>query len=286
MKILHKFRFAISYGLRITHIALWMTIPTWLWLWLVGAPEPSPRSCEPICGWYQGNVLGMSEDAHFWISFGLFLPGFLSLSCWITGYFLEAVGRSMRGDKMFPSVRLILIGPGCGLIWSSFRFWLPAIAYLIVITVLASTLPLATRNHSFHALLMIGAPIMLMMYWGYLVGLARFAASGEHRLLYRRRENMRLALTNISAAISLTFLLIVTTIGSAVVLAASEFLVLPLRDLDFMTRTALATLYFFVVLLTWSIVCSRIVARYAAEIGIVDNLNLGANLDKMRPSMR
>ncbi len=72
--------------LRIVHIALWLTIPTTFWLWLIDAPPPQPRACEPYCGWYQGNVLDVSEYSFYFIVFGLFLVGFVVFACWIAGY--------------------------------------------------------------------------------------------------------------------------------------------------------------------------------------------------------
>ena len=273
--IVRRIRIAVSYGLRITHIALWMTIPTAFWFWL---GSPPPLECVPQYGWYKGNALCVSEDAHLWITLGLFLLGFAAIACWLQAYSLAIVDRALQGEKQLPPLRMMSAIEGLGLFFMSLKFWLPAIAYLIVITVLASTLPLATRNHSYHALLMFGAPIMLLMYWGYLVGLARFAAFGEYRLLYRRRENMRLALTNIRATILLSLLLSVTTIGAAAILAALEFLALPLRDLDFMIWAALSWFAFFFVLLWVAITFSRHVADYARKIGIGDNLRTDAKL--------
>ena len=231
-----------------------------------------------MCGWYQGNVLGVSEDARVLLLFGLFLPGFFTLCCWIAGYWLDAIGRSMLGDKRLPSVRLILLVPGFGLLWSSLKFWLPAIVYLIVISVYASTLPLAIRNDTFQWLQLLAAPVLLAMYWGNIIGAARYAVHGDRMLACRRRENIRLALANFRSFISLTVFLIATAIGATVVLAASELLAEPLRDLDLMAKGALGTLYFFIVLLVWSIACSHLVARYARKIGIGDNLKDGERL--------
>lgn len=258
--------------LRVIHIALWMTLPTVFWLWLGSEPPPE---CVPKYGWYRGNVLCVWEDTHLWITFGLLLLGFVVIASWINGYCFEVVSRTLHGYKRLPRLRMMTAVEGCGLCCMSLRYWLPAIAYLIIIALYCSTLPLAIRNQTFHLLLMVATPFLLAMYWGYLVGLALYAAHGEHSLLYRRRENMRLALANLRSSISLTVLLIATTIGAAVVLAASELLVDPLRDADQMVKAVLATLYFFFVLLTWIIVCSGLVARYARKIGIGDNLKEG-----------
>ena len=265
-----------GYVLRVTHIALWMTIPTtfWLWLW-----APTPAECAPKYGWYQGNVLCLSEDTHFWITFGLFLLGFLVIGCWIYGYSFDVISRALQGEKQLPPLRMMSAIEGCGLIFKCLKYWLPMIAYLIVITVLASALPLATRNHSYHALLMIGAPFALAMHWGKLIGLARFAVSGEHTLLYRRRENMRLALTNIRATLALTVMLIILPALSAVAWNGLSVILQSWRELDFMVVAALGSFGFYFALLTCTFACGRLVARYAINIGIGDQLMPNAAFD-------
>lgn len=265
--IVRRFGMPVHYALRITRIALWLTIPTVFWLWLGSEP---PSECVPEYGWYKGNVLCVSEDAHLWITFGLFLLGFLAIACWIYGYSFDVISRVLRGDKRLPPIRMMSAIEGCGLFLMNLKYWLPAIAYLIVITVLASTLPLVTRNHSYHALLMIGAPLMPVMYWGNLVGLARFAADGEYTLLYRRRENIRVALTNFRSTLAITVMLIALPVVSSVMwLRVSDFLI-TWRELDFWVEAALGSLAFYFALVSCSIACSYLVARYASKIGIGD----------------
>ena len=259
-------RLMLATALRVVHIALWMTIPTTFWLWLVLAE--TPVECRLEYGWYQGNVLCVSEDAHLWITFGLFLLGFLAIASWIYGYSFDILSRTLHGENRLPPLRMMSAVEGCGLFCMSLKYWLPAIAYLIVITILASTLPLATRNHSYHALLMIGAPFMLAMYWGHLVSLARYAVSGEHTMLYRRQQNMRLALTNLRAALALTVLLFIVSIVCAVAWTGLSVFLGSWRELDFMIEAALGSFAFYFALLAWSIACSQLIARYAIEIGL------------------
>ncbi len=268
-------RLLLANGLRVIHIALWMTLPTVFWLWL---GSPTPAACVPKYGWYKGNVLCVSEDAHLWITAGLFFLGFLVVSCWVYGYCFEIVIAVLRGDKRLPALRMMSAVEGCGLWCFSLKYWLPAIGFLIAITVYADSLPLSIGSRAYAALLMMAAPVWLAFVWGQVVGLARYATTGDHTLLYHRRENIRLALANFRSSISLTVLLIATAIGATVVLAASEFLVVPLRDADQMVKVALGTLYFFFVLLAWCIACSHLVARYARKIGIGDNLKDGERL--------
>ena len=82
--IMGSVRLILANTLRVIHIALWLTIPTVFWLWL-GLPPPA--ECVPQYGWYKGNVLCVSEDTHLWITFGMFLLGFLVIACWMAyGY--------------------------------------------------------------------------------------------------------------------------------------------------------------------------------------------------------
>ncbi len=265
--------------LRVTHIALWMTIPTVFWLWLGSEP---PAECVPKYGWYQGNVLCVSEDTHLWIVFGLFLAGFFVIGCWVNGYCFDIVSRMLRGDKQLPPLRMMSAIEGCRLLLASLKYWLSIIAYLIVVTIFAGTLPLETRNDSYHTLLLLGAPVMLVMHWGHLVGVARFAANGERTLIYRRRENARLALTNIKATLALTGLLVALPILCAVAWTGLSLLLVSWREAEFMIEAALGTFCFYFLLLTCCVACSRLVARYALKIGIGVNLKTGETLGLAR----
>ena len=190
---------ALRYLLRITHIALWLTIPTTFWLWM-GSPEPHPRSCEPYCGWYQGNVLGVSEDTHLFLMFGLFLVGFIAIGCWIAGYCLEITRRVLRADKSLPPVRLGAIGDGWKLFCSSLLFWLPVFLAFAAFTTFAASFPSAIAN----VLMLVLIPATLVLTWGNLVGIARYAVAGRRQLIHRRLENTGLALGSLKVTIVLS----------------------------------------------------------------------------------
>ncbi|MYD09212.1 MAG: hypothetical protein F4X02_04125 [Chloroflexi bacterium] len=265
MTTVRRILVAAKYALRIAHIALWMAIPTVLWHWLGSEP---PAECVPQYGWYQGNVLCVSEYAHLWISFSLFLLGILVIACWIFGYSFGVVSRALKGEEQPPPLRMMSAVEGGGLFFMSLKYWLPMIANLIVITLLASGLPLVNRNHSYHVLLMMAAPLALVMYWGYIVGLARYAVSGEHTLLYQRRENMRLALSKVKATLALTGALFAAPVLGAFAWSILSIFLTGSRELDVMVVAALASFGFYFTLLCCSVVCSHLIARYAIEIGI------------------
>lgn len=208
----------------------------------------------------------------------MFLLGFLVIACWIFGYSFGVASRALQGANQPPPLRMMSAVEGGGLFFMSLKYWLPMIAYLVVITLLASTLPLATRNHSYHAMLMMAAPVALVMYWGNIVGLARYAVFGEHTLLYRRRENMCLALSQVKAALALTgALFAVPVLGTFAWSILSEFLT-GSGELDFMIVAALGSFGFYFTLLCCSIACSHLIARYAIEIGIGEHFEYGERL--------
>ena len=280
VRIARRFRFVLDNALRISHIALWMTIPTTFWLWL-GLAE-TPVECVPKYGWYSGNVLCVSEDTHIWITFGLFLIGFFGFGCWIFGYGLQLISRALCGDETLLPVRLRVFAEGFGMIFFCGRYWLPAIAAAVTGYTLLSRLDHVISDHGVSTLMLALAPIALAMYWGNLVGLARFYASGKLPLIWRRRENMRLALTNIRATLALTILLILLSILCVVAWIGLSVILPSWRELEFMVEAALGSFGFYFALLTCTIACSRLVARYAIKIGISDQLMPNAAYDWRR----
>ncbi len=266
-------RSALVNLIRIIHIALWFTIPTTFWLWLTLAPPPQPRACEPYCGWYQGNVLGVSEDTHLFIVFGLFLVGFIAIGCWIAGYCYEITRRVLNGDRSLPSVQLGFIRDGWSLLCSSLKFWLPAFVAFIAFAMLASRFPYAVANIAMLALI----PAALMLMWGNLVGIARYAVTGERSLICRRLENMRLALKNLAATILLSLSAYVLATFAVGAFAAVSNLLSSMQVSDLVAEAAFGSFAFYFILLCYCFLCSRLFAGYAKRIARCDNLGHSAN---------
>ena len=264
--------------LRVIHIALWLTIPATLLLWLLLAPEPTPRACEPNCGWYQGNVLGVYEGTHIVISSVLLLLGFFVFACWIAGYWWEIVRRVLDGEKKLPTPRWDEIRAGCGLLWSSLRYWLPPIAFVLVAKALSEILPQDVALRTFDTIMLAAVPVMLAMFLGYLAGLARYAASGERSLLFRRLENMRLALTRIKATSVLILLLFVVAGLGTAAWAGLSGLLYSMQDLDLLVEAAFDSFWFFVVLLCGCFAYSYLFVWYTIKIGVRDYLKCSAKL--------
>ena len=249
MDIKRAVRLTLANLLRVIHIALWMTIPATFLSWFSG-PEPSPRKCEPYCGYYQGNVLGISEDAHILIMLLLLLIGFIVWVCWVNGYCFETVRHVLAGDTKLPPIERGLMFDGFGLAWYSFRYWLPAIALAFFGLQILGLYPPKIADRLLGPLTLAAVAVALVMYWGQLVGMLRFAASGQTDLIYRRRENIRIAQKNLGASLILTGLLVgVIGVGSAVwsqLLNLGGFLL----DYDPVLQAALASFAFFFMLMT------------------------------------
>lgn len=270
MDIIRAIRLMLANLLRVVHITLWMTIPATLLIWLTSSPEPPPRACMPHCGWYQGNVLGLSEDTHFWIMISLWLIGFLVWVFWVNGYCFEIVRLVMRGDSKLPPIRRGLILDGLGLVWFSFKYWLPAIGFIIFVLWLLGIYPAPTVYIMRDPLMLTAAAVALVIFWGQLVGIVRFAASGQIDLIFRRRENIRVALSNLKASLVLSGLLVaVIGLGSAAwtrLLHLGEFVL----EYDTVLQAALGSSAFFFVLLTGSFACSWLTGMYGVRLGVHD----------------
>ncbi len=98
----------------------------------------------------------------------------------------------MAGDRKLPPPLLKEVRRGFRLFCASLRFWLPAIAFVILIYAVLAGRPRGFADHALATLLLASPPILLALYCGSLVGIARYAAFGERSLIYRRLENVRL----------------------------------------------------------------------------------------------
>lgn len=280
MQTTESVRLILANGLRVVHIALWMTIPAAVWLWLVIAEPPS--KCAPQYGWYRGNVLCVPEGIHLFLVIGLLLIGFFVVPFWIAGYGFAIIHRVLGGEKKLPPVRLSVIGDGYALFWTSLGYWLPAIAYILCIKAASHVLPHEAALQAFDTVMLVSSPLVLLMFWGYLVSLARYTASGERAWFCRRRESMRMALTNIRSTLALSISMTVTAVLSIGVLSWLFGRLYPISLPDRMVEAAVGSFPLILVLLCWIFACSRLVARYASKIGISDQLMPNAAYDWRR----
>ena len=91
-------------------------------------------------------------------------------------------------------------------------------------------------------------------------------------MIYRRLENIRLALSSFRATLALTLSLIVATVFTANVKQWFAELIYSLQISDPEAEAALASFVFFFTVLCFSIACSHLIAAYAKRTGFCDNL--------------
>lgn len=270
MDIIRAIRNVVVNLLRVVHITLWMTIPATFLVWLT-SPEPPPRACVPHCGWYQNNVLGVPAGTYSFVMFVLWLIGFLVWLFWVNGYCFEIVRHVMRGDSKLPPIERGLILDGLGLVWFSFKYWLPVITPIFFALWILSAYPAKVADQLLGPMMLVAAPIALVIYWGQLVGIVRFATSGQIDLIFRRRENIRIALSNLKASLVLSGLLVaVIGLGSAawsLLLHLGTFIL----EFDTVLLAALGSFALFFVLLTTSFACSWLIGIYGVKLDIRDD---------------
>ena len=267
---------ALRFMLRVTHIALWFTIPTTFWLWLAHAPPAQPRSCEPYCGWYQGNVLDISEDSFLLLLFGLFLLGFLVYACWTAGYCFDILKGALAGNRTLPPPRRSHLGQGWKLLWYSLAFWAPFFFAFVCVSLVFDAMRTEFTLRATGYVLALTIAIMPLLLLGNLVGIARYAASGGHSLLYRRRENIRLAMTNLVGGAVITFSAFVAAFLAGGALAAVAGLLDVIEVSDLIAEAAIASFAFHFILIVYCVLCANIVAGYAKRVAAHDNFKHSA----------
>ena len=265
--------------IRIIHIALWFTISTTFWLWLVHAPPPQPRACEPYCGWswHQGNVLDISQDSNLFIVIALFFLGIAVFGCWIAGYCLEITSRVTRGDRMLPPVHRGHLRQGVKLFWYSLAFWAPFIFAFICVSLVFDAVRSEFTLRATWYVMAVTVAIMPVMLLGNLVGIARYAAYGDRALVYRRLENIGLALGNFFSTFVFSSAIIVLLMVSLTVIPQGLLIIYELQVSDVGVELALISFHFYSMLLCASFFSSHLVALFAQWIGVCDSLGHGAS---------
>ncbi len=269
---------SFAHTVRIVHMALWLTLPASLWLWLLTAPAPQPRVCAPYCGWYGGNVLDVPAEEFFMIMVILLVVGVLVYVGWIAGYCLEITRRVVNGNRQLPPVRSAMIGVGWRLLLSSLRFWLPPFVAKLCLVILCGLMFPSQSGGTMISLLMlfIVSPAALAMLCGNIVGAARYAVRGDRSLICRRWENTRLALTNFIETLAFTSAQLVLLAVCATAISQVPVLLRALAVDDLYAQAAIASFATFVILLCASFFGSHLVALYAKSIGLRDIFMRGA----------
>ena len=202
--------------------------------------------------------------------FGLIVVAVVS-GFWISGYSVEVI-RSIWNDVEFmPDIDFGRnLKDGFYLFLSSVIYWVLFIILLAVETiVLQATGSLGAIN----ALLVIAAVAVTVitaavMGWAYLVGMARFAAEGDHRVVYQIRPNMRIARQNWTNGAGLLVYMIILSIIYGIFRGIVDGI---FGGVEGMLGITLSLVIYYVFNLMQHFSTQHLIAQYAVQIEIADD---------------
>lgn len=203
--------------------------------------------------------------------FGLLITAVVS-GFWTSGYSVEVVRAVMREEEWMPAVAFGRnIKNGAYLFASSLAYWALFVALIVGFAVVGGLLGEIVEFA--RGIVGLGAIVCVfgaafVMGWGYFVGMARFAAEGDHKASWRIGENMRIARDNWRKGARLALYMIAFSIiyGSARQLVDGIFGGFLNADVLAGFTLSLIVYYFFNLMQHFS--TQVLIAQYAIEIGI------------------
>ena len=184
---------------------------------------------------------------------------------WIAGYSVDVVRAVMAGQEALPAVAFGRnVQAGFMLFLSAVMYGLLFVVYLIVVGLLSNLGGLIVFLAVIAAI-----PLLCLMGWGYYIGMARYAAEGDHQAVFQILDNMKTARANIGPGAALIFWQIVLNIIYNV---ASRLLGGVLGGFDstgaLLTAAVISAIVFFALNLFQHFSTQHLIAQYAMRIGI------------------
>lgn len=184
---------------------------------------------------------------------------------WIAGYSVDVVRAVMAGRDVLPSADFGRnVQAGLTLFLSAVLYGLLFVVYLIVVGLLGNLGGLIVFLAVIAAI-----PLLCLMGWGYYIGMARYAAEGDHQAVFQILDNMKTARANIGPGVALIFWQIVLNIIYNVI---SRLLGGGLGAFDstgaLLTAAVISAIVFFALNLFQHFSTQHLIAQYAMRIGI------------------
>ena len=216
--------------------------------------EPEAMGATPLIG-----VLGLVVVAVF--------SGF-----WFSGYSVEVIRSIWQGVEYMPDIEFSRnLKDGFYLFLSSVAYWILFIGLLAVeAIVLTATGSLGAINA---LLAIVAVPVTIVaiavMGWAFFVGMARFAAEGDHRAVYQIRRNMGIARDNWTKGAGLLLYMIALSIIYGIVRAIVDAIVGGIfGGVTGMLGITLSIVIYYIFNLTQHFSTQHLIAQYAVQIGI------------------
>lgn len=225
----------------------------------------------------------------------MFIPGLIGLfvvmvvqGFWLSGYSIRVIRATMDGYDKLPNIQFGTdMRKGFSLFLASILY---GILFMIGFIIFGALMAMFAGPNSegglafvlFCGAFIIGIPLVILIGWAFLIGMARYAAEGNNTVLFQIGTNMSIARKNVKASLSLT--------GYHILLGltywfASQFLI---NALDFVSSPFIGEGYgqltlLVAVLLPFMISMAlnvfqqfssmHLIAQFAYKIGIYDDFD-------------
>jgi len=224
-----------------------------------------PMSATPVIGAL--GLLGVAVVSGFWIS----------------GYSVEVIRSIWSDSEVMPGIDF-----GRNLKDGLYLF-LSGIVYMflfMVLLVVEMVVIMATGSLGAVQALLVIASIavtiitLAIMGWSYLVGMARFAAEGDHRVVFEIRRNIVIARGNWTKGVSLVVYMIALSIVYGAVRSIVEGVFGGVMGFTGMLGITLSIVIYYVFNLMQHFSTQHLIAQYAVQLGIGGN-EIFADKDKV-----
>ena len=187
---------------------------------------------------------------------------------WLSGYSVEVIRSIWNEVEFLPDIDFGRnVKDGFYLFLSSVAYWVLLIVLFVAeMIVFQATSSLGAINA---LVAIIAVPVTVIaiafMGWAYFVGMARFAAEGDHRAVYQIRRNIRLARANWTSGAGLLIYMVVLSIIYGVFRGIVDGI---FGGVAGMLGITLSIVIYYVFNLMQHFSTQHLIAQYAVQIGI------------------
>ena len=259
---------------KVVSIVIAMTIAIAIFLGLI----VNTYDWSPLVAMLYGFDLGLAASTEMlpftWPALfgvlGLLIVAVIS-GFWLSGYSVEAVRSVMNGIESLPDVKFGRnMKDGFYLFISSVAYWiLLAVVLLVVFSFLGLTDSADGLNPIVAlASLIVGIVAVSLLGWAYFIGMARFAAEGDHKASWQVFRNIRLAREHWRGGFTLLLYMIALTLIYGVVRSLVDVALGGFFGGFGMVSITLSIIVYYVFNLMQHFSTQHLVAQYAIQIGI------------------
>ena len=200
--------------------------------------------------------------------FGVIVVAIVS-GLWLSGYSVEVVRGVMNDVEFMPEIEFARnLKGGFYLLLSSIAYWALLILILaveiILVRITSSLGVLGTLAAVASAIFTVGA--LCLMGWAYFIGVARFAAEGDHRASWQIRRNLELSKQNWRSGASLLLYMIFLSIVYNIMRGIVDGIFGGAGGLMVGITLSIVIYYFFNLMQHFS--TQHLIAQFANEIGL------------------